>query len=204
MNKIPCCVIQDILPLYIDEVVSGETHGLVAAHLAQCPQCCERYDSMAGQVAIPVERDIKPLKHFKKAWTKEKILIATISVLLAFILTFTGMMVYQNVEVVHDFFTPFTYVFVRSTALPGQWQRLEVGETGYLNFDSLFYTKEIVLDANCTEAVTFRIYDQKENIVVDALTLQPGTAASLEALERNTNYIVKAKTSGTDIIVRFF
>ena len=42
MEKINCNVIQDILPLYIDDVVSDDTKELVEEHLQNC-EICHRY-----------------------------------------------------------------------------------------------------------------------------------------------------------------
>ena len=38
-KTISCAVVQDLLPLYHDGVLSEESGRLVEAHLAQCPQC---------------------------------------------------------------------------------------------------------------------------------------------------------------------
>ena len=36
MSKISCNVIQDIMPLYVDEIVSEDTKKLVEEHLKEC------------------------------------------------------------------------------------------------------------------------------------------------------------------------
>lgn len=41
-----CNIIQDLIPLYIDECCSGESAALVRDHLAVCPACRAVYDSM--------------------------------------------------------------------------------------------------------------------------------------------------------------
>ena len=72
MNEATCSIIGDILPLYIDGVVSEDTKKLVEAHLEHCMQCRKKYESMKQEATIPVEADIAPLKHFKSAWKKKK------------------------------------------------------------------------------------------------------------------------------------
>ena len=57
MSKISCNVIKDLMPLYVDEVASGETRRLVEEHLADCEKCREVLQRMAGEVAIPVSRE---------------------------------------------------------------------------------------------------------------------------------------------------
>ena len=39
MSKISCNVIQDIMPLYVDEIVSEDTKKLVEEHLKECEDC---------------------------------------------------------------------------------------------------------------------------------------------------------------------
>lgn len=46
---IKCEMIQDLLPLYYDEVCSGETRRAVEEHLAACPDCRSRLEQMAEQ-----------------------------------------------------------------------------------------------------------------------------------------------------------
>ena len=42
MSKISCNVIQDIMPLYVDEIVSEDTKKLVEEHLKECEDCRKR------------------------------------------------------------------------------------------------------------------------------------------------------------------
>lgn len=203
MNKITCNTIKDILPLYVDEAVSEDTRNLVAEHLSQCPSCRKIYEAMADALVMPIDNSVSTLKRFKRAWKWKQIAISAISVMLTLILSATGYLIYQNVGAVHDFFSPYALVFLNGTDTSGQWQQLNVGETGYLVFDSLFYEKEVILDGNSPGPVTLQIQDLEGNIVLADLTLQPGRAASLETLRRNTPYLVEFKTSADSICIRF-
>ena len=200
MSEITCSVIKDLLPLYADGVVSEDTRRIVAEHLENCADCRKIYESMTSQVAIPIE-SAKPLKNFKQSWKKKKIVIALTSVIITLTIIGSGYLVYANVGVVHDFFSPKIWVNMRNEEPSADWQQLKIGESGYLNFDSIFYSKEIVLDANSSAEAIFRIFDQAGDLVLDNLTLEPGTSVSLE---RNTNYLVEVKTSGEAIFVSFF
>ena len=202
MSEITCSVIKDLLPLYADGVVSKDTRRIVAEHLENCADCREIYESMVSQVAIPIE-SAKPLKNFKQSWKKKKIVIALTSVIITLAIVCSGYLVYANVGVVHDFFSPKIWVNMRNEEPSADWQQLKIGESGYLNFDSIFYSKEIVLDANSSAEAVFRIFDQAGSLVLDNLTLQPGTSVSLDSLERHTNYLIEVKTSGEAIFVNF-
>ena len=53
MNKIPCEVIRDLLPSYIDELTSEVTNEVIRDHLAGCEDCRAKYDSMHAAEDIP-------------------------------------------------------------------------------------------------------------------------------------------------------
>ncbi len=204
MSKVSCDTIRDILPLYVDAVISEDTRSMVAEHLEQCGACRKKYENMNSGIVLPLENNVRPLKQFKKAWNKKKIIVAAVSAILTLTIIVTGYMIYENVAVVNNFFSPTTIVNLHHADTSGEWQQLKIGETGYLIFDSIFHSKELVLDANCDKAVSFRISDQQGNPILDNLTLQPGTGVLLDKLEKNTNYIVEIKTSGNFVFVRFF
>ncbi len=70
MSKVSCNTIKDILPLYVDEVVSEDTRIMVAKHLEECAECRKKYESMKSKVVLPIENDAKPLMQFKNEVTK--------------------------------------------------------------------------------------------------------------------------------------
>ena len=70
--NISCKVIQDLLPLYHDNVASPETNALVEEHLQTCPDCLEEYHKLQEAstlaAAIPSsKRDTKIMEGFKQA-----------------------------------------------------------------------------------------------------------------------------------------
>lgn len=46
--KYPCGMIKDLLPLYIDEVCTGESREAIESHLAECAGCRTCYETMKG------------------------------------------------------------------------------------------------------------------------------------------------------------
>lgn len=87
MTRISCDTIRDILPLYVDEVVSDDTKNIVSEHLELCTECQEKYESMKKEMAIPAENSVRLLKKFKREWKRKKVvivfstIIATVAVL---------------------------------------------------------------------------------------------------------------------------
>ena len=59
MNKITCNVIKDILPLYIDGVVSEDTQKIVDEHLAECSLCRDEMNKLKKTLVIPTNEEIQ-------------------------------------------------------------------------------------------------------------------------------------------------
>lgn len=69
--KYPCSIIQDLLPLYVDEICSEESKKIVEDHLSRCSICKEIYDSMCNLKQEDIHdyhesQRIKSLKQVKK------------------------------------------------------------------------------------------------------------------------------------------
>lgn len=103
MEKINCNVIQDILPLYIEDVVSDDTKELVEEHLQNCEICQRVYH----ETKTDFENDMKisaqtkegsneanDLKRFRKFLKKRKIktiLFSIAATVICFVAVFTFM-----------------------------------------------------------------------------------------------------------------
>ena len=46
--KMDCCVVRDLLPLYIEDMVSQQTAEYIRQHLAECPDCQKEYKELGG------------------------------------------------------------------------------------------------------------------------------------------------------------
>lgn len=85
MKKISCNVIGDLLPLYVDGVVSEDTKKLVEDHLAGCETCQKAAEEMGKELVLPANGEMAAaetrfLQKMKKTWTKRKIRTSVISV----------------------------------------------------------------------------------------------------------------------------
>lgn len=72
MKEIKCTIIQDVLPLYVDGVVSEDTKEMVDEHLQHCETCQKEYDSMKRELYIPAENKVSLFKKISKKWRKKK------------------------------------------------------------------------------------------------------------------------------------
>lgn len=98
-NKIPCEVIQDLLPLYIDGLTSGVTDEEIRIHLDSCSECRSKYDCLTADMSgaehlhqEETEKEIDYLKKIKQSGSK-KLLIGFCSAL-ALILVCAGLKLY--------------------------------------------------------------------------------------------------------------
>lgn len=86
MKKITCEIIKDILPLYVDDVVSSDTRTMVEEHLAECESCKKEAEVMSKSIKIPLHKTVEKeqaevLHNLKKTFKNKKIRISIISVL---------------------------------------------------------------------------------------------------------------------------
>lgn len=87
--KISCEIVQDLLPLYHDDVCSNQSRTTVEEHLLECDTCKKYLDSMnsdfiqtnAEKAAEQAKSDI--LKGIKKKMLRKNVMISAISVICA-------------------------------------------------------------------------------------------------------------------------
>lgn len=100
MRETKCTIIQDILPLYIDEVISQDTKEMIEEHLVHCEKCQKEFEAMRRELFIPAENKAPIFKKINKKWRNKKWKISIISALAtAFILygVFAYVVYYETV-----------------------------------------------------------------------------------------------------------
>lgn len=84
--KLPCKVIEDMLPMYYDKICSEESAALVEEHIKVCLHCKQILSDLGADIKIPEQKvdDIKPLKKMQKSYKKMKLgwLIAILCVVI--------------------------------------------------------------------------------------------------------------------------
>jgi hypothetical protein len=70
--KLPCSVIQDLLPLYHDNICGAESRALVDEHLKECEACKTLLSEIDKELEAPrsAKEEAKPLKAIQSAWKK--------------------------------------------------------------------------------------------------------------------------------------
>ncbi len=101
--KYPCSLIRDLLPLYCDEVASGESRDAVEEHLKECDSCREYYSRMCGADEVVAllydeERQMEAAASYQKMYKKVarkigKIIAITVLVVVILMLLLYGVIV---------------------------------------------------------------------------------------------------------------
>ena len=87
MKKISCNIIRDILPLYLDGVVSDDTEKMVEEHLKECDQCRNEAVKLKQDVVLPASKSVRlaeteVVKGLKRKLFRKKVLVSAVSVIL--------------------------------------------------------------------------------------------------------------------------
>ncbi len=91
--KNECSIIRDILPLYVESMVSEDTSEFVKEHLEVCPACRAELEKLREPVEVrtepQIDMDAAPLKRLKRALLMKKVqtILCTAAVLLALMLS---------------------------------------------------------------------------------------------------------------------
>lgn len=72
--KLPCSVIQDLLPLYCDSACSPESRALINEHLNECEDCRRVLTHMHDEIDVPKDEpdSAKPLLTLRTEWLRTK------------------------------------------------------------------------------------------------------------------------------------
>lgn len=106
-----CNIIRDILPLYIEEIVSEDTVSFVEEHLEKCAACRTELENMKAPNALEIAasdtqaNDEKPLRAFAKRWNRKKriVISAFVAVLLLVMLLGSCLVSYLKFDTANPF-----------------------------------------------------------------------------------------------------
>lgn len=68
-----CNIIQDILPLYVENIVSDDTAEFVKEHLETCAECQHKYEQMKEPEVNHTSVEVAPLVNLKKKMLVKKV-----------------------------------------------------------------------------------------------------------------------------------
>ena len=84
-----CSIVQDLLPLYEEDMLREETKEYVDGHLAQCEACRAELDALKADVT-PAPVSAQPLRDLKRQLRRKKLTAVLLAVTLALTLATAG------------------------------------------------------------------------------------------------------------------
>ena len=89
MNK-DCSIVQDLLPLYAENMLREETKEYVDGHLAQCEACRTELAALKTEDVTPASVSAQPLRDLKRQLQRKKLTAVLLAVALALTLATAG------------------------------------------------------------------------------------------------------------------
>lgn len=99
MNNPNCNIVKDLLPLYIDDVLSQESKEFVEQHIKECAGCRAELDLLKKVIPEDIEPKVNPLKIIHKKFFYKKVIIGLISVLCVFLLVVSSYLFVRYYEI---------------------------------------------------------------------------------------------------------
>lgn len=104
--KIECCAVRDLLPLYIEDLVSDETAALIRGHLNECAGCRKELEQLSAENLVNVENpdrqntdEIVPFKKFAK---KLNVQMHSMSYALIILFVFLGLFITEGSDMMYN------------------------------------------------------------------------------------------------------
>lgn len=172
MKEIKCTIIQDILPLYIDGVVSQDTKEMVDDHLKHCDKCQREYVSMKQELYLPMKNKDSLIHNISKKWRKKKVRISILSILVTTIILVGAL----------------SYVLYYETLIPYSENLIKIERQNDNQLISHYYGKSYS-SVSETHPMTFEIDGEKKNVSFISYkeTFAESPSRSLTNIEKNLN-----------------
>ncbi|MMZ48183.1 hypothetical protein D1872_98460 [compost metagenome] len=109
--------------------------------------------------------------------------------------------VYQNVETVHNYFSPKITSVMAIEKETDEWNSVKFDGQDSIKFDSVFWDKTIINDANSAGNALMRVKDEKGNVVIDEFRVSPGNSKQLTGLNKDKQYYFEIKAGKGQFII---
>ncbi|MFB8374629.1 hypothetical protein ACWIE6_19280 [Paenibacillus taichungensis] len=101
--------------------------------------------------------------------------------------------VYLNVRYVHNYFSPKLTSVIDAEDTTDEWKPIIFDGKDSMEYDTIFWEKAIINDANSDRNVLLRVKDAKGDIVIEEFQVSPGTSKHLDGLIKDTEYFFEIK-----------
>ena len=182
-----CNIIKDILPLYIEGMVSDDTVSFVEEHIKECTDCraeleaMKRPTNLEKMISVEANNDVENFHNFKRVWKKKnRILVGKISAITIICILFVGIIVFSLLiaDIRKSYKLPFereeldsiSMLYVSSSVVTDTYTFDNKEECALILdfFDSLEITSKTYEDSTddvSASAITFHLSDGTEEKV---------------------------------------
>ncbi len=185
-----CEVIRDLIPSYANGLCSEYTQEIMQEHFGNCDECKNIYESIIiakDNAAVKTEENHSSLhtifhKIGKSIRRRRQGIILT-AILVAFTLTAgAAYFMLQHVGSIHSIFFPEQKLVINKVG--DEWEEIDSD----ILFNSIFYEKSLVNDANSVGPLNIKVVDERDNVIVGPFSVNPGEAYSLKELQNDKTY----------------
>lgn len=81
MKEINCNIANDLIPLYVDDVLSDDSKALLEEHIANCEDCKGIIEKMQSSVTVANDKDITPFKKIRKKLVVRAVIIVLLVIM---------------------------------------------------------------------------------------------------------------------------
>lgn len=142
-----------------------------------------------------LREDTKIVNHIsneQKKSERRKAALTVVTALLVVGIIITSYSVYQNVSIVHDFFSPMQTTSFDTTSK--QWQDTNTGKSiKYLQLQGPFWNKQITNVADNPGTIDVKILNQSGSKVIQQIKIKSGDSKNVNHIKLGTKYQVKIK-----------
>lgn len=136
---------------------------------------------------------VKEISNEQRKNKKRKLILRIIFPLFIISSFITGYLLYQEVSIVKNTFTPKISETITLENNLENWKDVKFDQKEYLNLTGLFWNKEIINDGNSDSNIEIRMIDIKNDKIVENFSIKPGESHKLESLKKDTDYSVEVR-----------
>lgn len=158
MSKVSCHIIQDILPLYVDGIVSEDTKEMLEEHLRECENCRREAEHMQERIVLPdkgvfYQKEQEILQKLKRRLLNRRVFSAILGAAFVCVLLAVG----------------YTVLMIPKEVIPFDPDKMKVeivGEDAYLsyqgnNLSGSFFAHPVKVQDGNREKEVARVYLEK-------------------------------------------
>lgn len=203
--NLPCDVVCDLLPSYVDKLTSSESNIAVEEHLEACEKCKGIYDAMLFETE-PDKITIEEGRLMKM--TKRKIIAVIVSCVLAFAVLYAGIWTAYKWYTTQDFLTPQDYTLTVNKIDKDEITINTIDGVPCMTFDGIesdYVLRQDLVDLINEQGYVYQLVITSDKYPVDRLygnVIDPGDmSTSIEVWSNHKSRLKKDKRTSNQLLV---